>query len=353
MNAIADDTLANDCELASHVWRLMFGGLTAIVYRQRGAEAFQALRVAVLGHHQSGHYREGLRKLGIRDDEPPAVAAAKYHFLSNAMGGLSMQYIEESPRKVWLRYLGPMWTFPGMTMLALPSTMRRSDFTAWHPRNGILMDCPRLGWVSTKSISEGDPYDEGYFREYEHDLGDAERMGYETVLATPEWDPARQPALDPLDWPASRRLKAQRRFAGAYVESTVEVIARTYGEREAAWVVSQTMAMLASQYTSELVRDLDTGGTGAQAVSTFFRRLLRACGQRHTVLIDAPGRVELRLEGLAPFTGPVPERIRDACFDFHRSAARILDGRLAVSRVPDPDGHAETWTLQDTGRWLW
>jgi hypothetical protein len=353
MNTHADDTLAPDCELASHLWRLMFGGLTAIVYRQRGTEAFQSLRVAVLGHHQTGHYRDGLRKLGIRDDEPPAIAAAKYHFLSNAIGGLTMQYIEESATKVWLRYLGPMWTFPGMTMLALPSTMRRSDFTAWHPKNGVFMGCPRLGWVSTKSISEGDPYDEGYFREYGHDLSDAERMRYETVLATPECDPAVQPALDPQEWPAARRLKAQRRFAGAYVASTVEVIARAYGEREAAWVVSQAMAVLASQYTAELVRDLRVGGTGPQAASAFFRRLLRAFGQRHSVVLDTPARVELRLEGLAPFSGPVPERIRDAFFDFQRTAARIQDGRLAVGREPDPHGDAETWTFHDAGRWLW
>lgn len=353
MSTSDPSALKEDCELASHFWRLVFGGLSAIVYRHRGTEAFQALRVAVLGQHQAGHYRDGLRKLGIRDDEPPAVAAAKYHFLSNAMGGLTMQYIEESPRKVWLRYLGPMWTFPGMTMLALPATMRRSDFTAWHPRNGVLMGCPRLGWVSTKSISEGDPYDEGYFREYDHDLTPDERMRYETVAATPECDPARQPALDPVAWPEARRSKAQRRFAGAYVESTVDVLCATYGEREAAWIIAQTMSVLASQYTSELAATLSVRGPGPHEAAAFFVRLLRAFGQSHEVSDSGPREVTVRLDGLKPFTGAVPERVRDAFFEFQRTASRILDGRLAVSRAADPDGRTEWWTLRDAGRWLW
>lgn len=359
-------TLAEQCRFASHFWRLVFGGLTAIVYRQLGTEAFQRVRVAILGHHQTGHYREGLRKLGIGDDEPPAVAAAKYHYLSNSMGGLGLQYVEESPRKVWLRYIGPMWTFPGMTMLALPSTMRRADFTAWHPRNGVFMGCPRLGWVSTKSISEGDPYDEGYFQEYDHDLSDAERMRYETVLSTPECDPAKLPVLDPAAWPEARKLRTLRKFAGEYVESTVEVIGQLYGEREAAFVVSQAMSMLAAQYTAELAEELGCGGgpgggaaagegnrVGVAAVADFFVMMLRAFDQSHEVVARGGDEVCVRVEGVRPFRRPVPSRIRDAYFDFQRTATRILDGHVEVTRSADPASLAETWRFRDTGRWLW
>ncbi|MGY4352987.1 hypothetical protein ACVWXM_009504 [Bradyrhizobium sp. GM7.3] len=129
-----------DCEVANKLWGRTFSGLSAITYREEGEDAVCELYVRVLRQHQTGHYREGLRKLGIRDDEPPAVAAAKYHYLTNAIGGLSMEYIEESPKKVWIRYIAPMWTFAGTAMMALPGSLRRKTFTAWHPRNGQL-DC--------------------------------------------------------------------------------------------------------------------------------------------------------------------------------------------------------------------
>ena len=42
-------------------------------------------------------------KLGLQG-APPAVACAKYHVLSNNVGGVGVEYMEESERKAWVRF---------------------------------------------------------------------------------------------------------------------------------------------------------------------------------------------------------------------------------------------------------
>ena len=89
-----------DCMAATKLWGRTFSALTAMTLREKGEEAVHRLWFDLLRRHQVGHYREGLRKLGIGDNESPAVAAAKYHYFTNTPGGLDLEYIEESPKKV-------------------------------------------------------------------------------------------------------------------------------------------------------------------------------------------------------------------------------------------------------------
>jgi hypothetical protein len=45
----------------------------------------------------------GLKKLGL-DKLPHAVAAAQYHYLSNVLGGVKVEYMYESDRKACARH---------------------------------------------------------------------------------------------------------------------------------------------------------------------------------------------------------------------------------------------------------
>ena len=44
-----------------------------------------------------------------------------------------MEYVEESDRKVWIRYLPPAWSFPGQSVFAVPAIVERAMFAGWHP----------------------------------------------------------------------------------------------------------------------------------------------------------------------------------------------------------------------------
>jgi len=341
--------LRADCALANKFWGRIFSALGAVTYREKGLEAAQKLWVMLLRQHQQGFYHQGLCKLGIRDDEPPAVKAAKYHYLTNQIGGLDMEYVEESPKKVWIRYVAPMWTYAGVTMLAIPGALRREIFTAWHPRNGAMMGNTRLGWVSTKFIMEGEWCDEGYFIEYDHDLAPGEEFRFEPAMHTPEADPAKAPRLDPEAWPEARRLKATRNWSREYVKTTVECLYGLFGQQVTYFLFAQVMRGIAIQFTHELKTDIGVQGRDAKAVAEFLFRLQKACGQDVT-MTESDGVYRLASRTFLPFEKEVSDEIRAAMFEFPAMAAHLINGRISLRRVANEVG--ETWEIRDEGRWL-
>lgn len=355
---MTDEELARTrarCNLSTKLWGRSFAGLTAITYRERGSDAVHDLWFKVLTGHQVGYYDQGLRKLGIEND-PPAVAAAKYHYLTNQIGGLAMEYVEESPKKAWIRYMGPMWTYGGIGIMAMPSTVRRQIFSSWHPRNGKYMGCPRLGYVGTKFVMEGDPYDEGYFFEYDRDLEEHETMRFETVTESPEFDPAKAPKLDPEVWPEARLLKAQRNFSSGYVNTTIEQLLGMYGEGITFFLLEETMRLLAVQYTPELCSDLGIEGKSVGDIAALFTGLLDACYQdfEHEKVSDTHHRITLNT--YKPFENFAPEALRHANFAFQKSAARMMNGHVRLTRSrggADGVSGPEIWDVVDAGRWLY
>lgn len=355
---IPDDiqTLRRDCGIANKLWGQLWSALHLVTLREKGDDALHALWRRVLASHQSAKYRDGMRKLGIRDDEPPAVAAAKYHYLTNVMGGLGMEYVEESPKKVWIRYVAPMWTYPGVSMLAVPTTIRRTAFSSWHPFNGRLMGCPRLGWVATKFITEGDPCDEGYFIEHDHDLQPGEEMRYEVCRHTPECDPARLPQFDEVLWPEARRLKAGRNWSGGYVRSTVETLQRIYGEKATHYMLAEAMRGLAIQFAHGLKKDLGVAGRDLGSVAAALAGALQAFGQGFESVSLGPTRHRLIVHTFKPFDDDAGESLRAACFEFQAMAVRMWNGHLSITRRAQGiggDRAHEVWELEDQGRWLW
>lgn len=352
----AIEQLRADSLLAEKLWGRMFSGLTAVIFREKGDTSFRQVWFDTLQAHQRVHFLEGLRRLGIKDDEPPAVKAAKYHYLTNAIGGLKMEYIEETPKKVWIRYLAPMWTYAGVAMLALPGHARRTMGSAWHPRNGALLGAPGLQYVRTKTIMEGDPYDEGCFIEHDRALAPEEALVFRVELRTPEFDPSKAPVLDPELWPEERKLKARPKFAGGYVSRTILTMIAKFGLDSTSYIVAQTMRLLAIQYIHELKADQGIEGNDLASISRLFTGLLRATRQDHELIWDGERRFRVVLCSYKPFDWETPEDLRDAMFHFQRMGTRVLNGRIRVTRESEPFPgpiESETWTFEDTGKWLW
>ncbi|MGW3470694.1 hypothetical protein ACWDKQ_20070 [Saccharopolyspora sp. NPDC000995] len=336
--------------LSTTFFSRMFSALTAMTFREKGEAAANKLWFEVLTNHQGDRYAEGLRKLGIHDD-PPAVAAAKYHYFTNIIGGLDMEYVEESPKKVWIRYRAPMWMYAGVAMIAMPASVRRTVFSSWHPRNGKYMNCPRLGYVGTKFSMEGDPYDEGYFIEYDHDIDQSQTMRYEVALRTPEFHPAAAPKLDPVRWPEQRILKARPKFSSGYVQATVDSLYGTYGEFAAHQIVASASRLLAVQLTPELAATACVSGKSVADITTFHERLLAAARRDVSVTKVDEHTYRLEMGSYPPFDESYPQGLRQAFFEFHSAATRMLNGHVEITRTAH--GGGETWQLTDTGRWLW
>lgn len=346
----SDEQVRRDCDLATMVWGKMFSGLTAVTYAEKGADALHRLWFLFLTTHQGEKYHEGLRKLGIENDTP-AVAAAKYHYFTNIIGGLNMEYVEESPKKVWIRYLTPMWMYGGVAVMAMPSNLRRHVFSSWHPRNGQYMGCPRLGYVGTKFSSEGDPSDEGYFYEYDYDLAPSQIMRFEVALKTPEFDPSKAPKLDPKLWPEMRILKARRNFSGGYFRVTIDVLDGLYGEMVTNFIIARTMRFMGIQFTPEIQSRAGSTGNSAAAVADLFATILRAQGRQFAQerLNDKAQR--LTVKSFNPL-GTISEDRRRSLFEFQKMVGRVINGRLSIERSRGADG-ADVWDIVDTGKWQW
>ena len=87
-------------------YHAMFTGaiLRTIVQRNTADAAALMFRVFRRQHHE--RFLPGLEKLGLRG-LPDAVAAASYHYLSNRIGGVRVEFMRESDRKAWVRFPPP------------------------------------------------------------------------------------------------------------------------------------------------------------------------------------------------------------------------------------------------------
>jgi hypothetical protein len=343
--------LRDECEFAEQFFGRLFAGLTLTTMREYGEPAGLALWEMQQGDHQGRYYLAGLKKLGI-DRDPPAVAAAKYHYFSNSLGGLEVQYIEESPRRAWIRYPAPIWTFPGISLMSVSGSFRRNVFASWHRNNGVVSNNPRLGWVSTKFIMDGDPYDEGYFEEFDHDLNPAAPLMIRRVSSTPEFDPSTAPRLDEAEWPEARKLKARRNYSRGYYRGALESLEKLYSLDTAYWLLRLTIRTLAVQYIREWSERFDITGNSLQDVLAVIRKVLQSCEQSVSVITHGT-TFELHV-GDVRDVGARSDQYYDAYFAFFQTAVAVLNGRIRIERRGrTPDRTADIWTIEDTGRWLW
>jgi hypothetical protein len=122
-------------------WRavadLYHGVFTGTILRavvQRGARdaAQLVFRTFRRQHHQ--RFLPGLRKLGLTG-LPDAVAAASYHYLSNRIGGVEVEFMRESDRKAWVRFPPPRWVWRDIAICGIPSEVSTAFLLAWQAHN--------------------------------------------------------------------------------------------------------------------------------------------------------------------------------------------------------------------------
>lgn len=345
------ESLRQRVALSTSFGWLVVSGVTATLYREKGEQALNDVWRSLMSAEQTIRFRDALVKLGIQDD-PPALAAAKYHYFSNSIGGLTMQYIEESPKKAWIRYMPPWGSFPGIAALAVPSTVRRTILSTWHPRNGELLGCPRLRWVATKFVAEGHPYDEGYFEEVDHELPLKERMKIVAVQQSPEFDPAKAPKLDPHAWPEARVLKGSHNYAADYALHAIEAVIRQLGEQQATNIVRMAMRFLAVQFIGQLAKQTGFAEKSAHAAAQLSATILRAFRNGVELSKKSDTVTDLSFTSFTPFEAIATQDMRAALFAFFEMGTRVISGRFTAKRAFDAGTGVETWRFEDHQRWM-
>jgi hypothetical protein len=102
-----------------------------------------------LPRHQ--HHKKFLSSFDQARDQidADAVACAVYHYLSNSIGGVAVEFMLASDRKAWVNFVPPRWIYPGASICAMPSEVSRAILRGWYAHNGVSLGNARLGFICT------------------------------------------------------------------------------------------------------------------------------------------------------------------------------------------------------------
>jgi len=340
--------VSKKCDFISTFWGRQWNALRLVVLKEKGESELCNFIYNILKGHQGGYFLQGLDKLGISRDLPPAIIAGKYHYFSNLLGGIAMEYIEETPKKVWVRYLPPSFGFAGAGLFAVPTSIQRAMFSGWHSFNGEALGNPRLGWVLTKLIQDGEPYDEGYYMEYDRDLKPNEKIQFASVTSSPDFHPDQAPKLDPVVWPQERADKAKRNYVRQYVERAIINMQSMYGVQNASYLISSALRLCMIQYFGEFSKQLGITGRNAKSLVDFVTEISYLAGDQLEVKEIEAGSYELQYTGKMFGGGrEVSEDIHRAIFATVEMCAKMMSARILARYCSQQIDGSQKWIIKD------
>jgi hypothetical protein len=257
------------------LYHAYFTGLILTVITRRGTADAAEFVFRIFRRQQQERFLPGLEKLGL-SGLPPAVAAAQYHYLSNWIGGVCVEYMVESDRKAWIRYPPPRWIWRGTAICGVPGEVSRAMLRGWHANNGVSLGNPKLGFVCTKQTVDGQDGLEGYYYEYDHALDVDQRLVFARHLEAPMFDAAKAPALPVSSWPKPRLEKAYRNYAMEYVRTAAPVAVQLFGPEDAGFLLHRTGKLIGMQYFDEIARGFGSSRGDAQKFDEFVFDLFEA-----------------------------------------------------------------------------
>jgi len=298
------------------------GLILTLVTRRSAADAAEwVFRLFRHQHHEK--FLASFDKLGLTG-MPDAVACAAYHYLSNAIGGVAVEFMRESDRKAWVHFVPPRWIYPGAAICGVPSEVSRAFLRGWYAQNGVSLGNPRLGFVCTAQTTDGQHGLAGYFLEHERELAPEERLQFRPGELAPPFDPAAAPRLPAADWPPERLAKAERNYAMEYVRSGLPRLVELFGPAEAAHLGRTAGRLIGAQLYRDTAALLGVAPGGAERFSEFMVRL--AAGEGDAAEAGREGEAVLvrrrawrLMRGLSPLSPAVFE-----------AWGGLLEGALAV-----------------------
>jgi hypothetical protein len=276
------EDIDNDATLAvAHLYHCWITGLVLGLITHKGPEIAAEFVYQLFRRQHLERFLPGLKKLGL-DQLPHAVAAARYHYFSNQLGGVKVEYFEESERKAWIRYPPPRWMWAGTAICAVPSMVNNSMMRGWHAHNGVSLANPRLGFVCTGTTVDGASGLEGYYLEYERTLAPEERLRFAPNESCPRIDPTALPKLDIDTWPAARQAKAYRNYAMEYIRNGLPLLLELIGQNEGRRPGRLWGMQIGMQSYDDVSQRLRVAGNDATRFMEMFEMLLRASGDEIT-----------------------------------------------------------------------
>jgi hypothetical protein len=331
-------------EAVSRLYQAYITGLILTVSSRRGAAVAGDWIFHLFRRQHEARFLPGLGKLGLAD-KPHAVACASYHYLSNRIGGVDVQFMAESEKKAWVRFPPPRWIYEGAAICGVPSEVSRGMLRGWYGQNGVSLGNPRLGFVCTGQTTDGQPGLSGYFLEHDHDLSPDDRLRFSPGEQPPPFDLEKAPTLNADHWTEERRIKAKRNYALEYTRTGLTVLAEALGPSEASALAAHAGRLVGMQLGPEVARLLEVEGDDPTAAARLLAALAGAEGDVARWRQDGAGAV-LERDDIRLFKGL--DHPSSALFE---GWAGLLDGlamsvagHVALTRRAGSDRGSAAWS---------
>ena len=268
------------------------GLMLTLVTRRSTADAAE-WTFRLFRHQHQEKFLSSLGKLGIAS-LPDAVKCAAYHYLANAIGGVTVELIRESDRKAWVHFEPPRWIYPGAAICGIPSAVSRAMLRGWYAQNGVSLGNPRLGFVCTAQTTDGQHGLAGYFLEHDRDLQPEERLQFRPGELPPPFDPSAAPRLDHAAWTPERLAKAQRNYAMEYLRSGLPRLVELFGPAEARHLGRTTGQLVGAQLARATALALGIRDRDAGSLAALLKSIAEAEGDKATIARDGDDYLVIR-----------------------------------------------------------
>lgn len=279
---------------------------------------------------------------------PHAIACAKYHVLSNNIGGVGVEYMEETTQKAWVRFRYPRWMYAGPAICGIPSEAGRGFLYGWYAQNGVSLGNPRLGFVCVSEDVTGQYGLCGYFKEYDRDLSDKERLVFAPDERPPAFDSSVQPQPPAGNWNEERLAKANRNYAMEYVRNGMSALSDTLGRERALAHGIKAARLTGLQTYAAMAKRLGAVDGTAEDAANFLQQVFLGMGDECERAARADGAITLKQTGLRIVRGIH----KDARADLLACWIELFKGAVSAHRAfIDVRTHVAadhvTWTLSD------
>lgn len=319
-------------------------GLELMVSTREGPEVVGEWMFRLFRRQHEAKFLSSFKKLGL-EGQPDAVACAKYHALSNGMGGVAVEYYEESATKAWVRFRYPRWMFDGPTICGVPIEASRGFLRGWYGHNGVSLGNPRLGFVCVSEDMSGQFGLCGYFREFDRDLSEDERLTFAPDERPPAFDPAIQPKPPETEWDETRLAKANRNYAVEYIRNGVSALAGVVGDERALELGKLAARLTGLQHYPRMAQAVGGVDGGPAEAAAFLAAMFRGMGDE--VEISVAGDVALlRQSGLRvvrDLDGDERDRLLACWIELWRGA--VNSHRQFMCLDATTDGDVAVWTI--------
>lgn len=342
MSRQADDVQAIRAQ--AHLHHAYLLGLQLMVSTNRSSAEVGDWMFRLFRRQHLEKFLSSFGKLGL-DGLPDAVACAKYHVLSNNMGGVGVEYMFESERKAWVRFRYPRWMYHGPTLCGVPVEVSRGFLNGWYAHNGVSLGNPRLGYVCVSEDMTGEFGLCGYFREYDHDLADDERLQFAKGELPPPFDPAAQPAPPAEQWDALRLEKAGRNYALDYIRNGLAELAGVIGVAETRELAGRAARLIGLQYFQETAAMVGATDGDLAAAAHYLTTMFGGMGDVASSRAAGSG-IELEHNGLRVIRG-LPDDEAALVFDCWSELWRGTASSQRQLKTLDVERHGDraTWRL--------